>query len=205
MTLKLFYSPAACSLSPHIALREAGTRFTLEKVDLQTKKTEVNGDFLSVNPKGYVPALQLESGEVMTEGPAIVQYIAETFPKSQLAPAARTPDHYKLLEWLQFISFELQKNLSSLFNPALTPELKESVQALLVKRLNWVATQLEVRTYLVGDRFSVADGYLFTILNWSNFVGFDLSRWETIQEYMARIGSRPSVIAALEAEGLAKA
>jgi glutathione S-transferase len=202
MDMKLFYAPGACSLSPHIALREAGARFTLERVDLQTKRTETNADFIGVNPKGYVPALQLESGQVMTEGTAIVQYIADIFPKSQLVPAAGTPEHYKLLEWLGFISFELQKNLSSMFNPALTPALKESVMALLAKRLNWLATELETKTYLVGNRFTVADGYLFTILNWSNFVSLDLSPWKPIQEYMARIGSRPSVVAALKEEGL---
>jgi glutathione S-transferase len=200
--MKLFYAPAACSLSPHIALREAGARFTLEKVDLQTKMTETNADFIGVNPRGYVPALQLESGQVMTEGTAIVQYIADLFPNFQLAPPAGTPGHYKLLEWLGFISSELQRNLGTLFNPALTPELRESVLTLLAKRLNWLATQLEGKTYLVGDRFTVADGYLFTILNWSNFVGFELSPWKTIQEYMARIGSRPSVVAALKEEGL---
>jgi glutathione S-transferase len=200
--MKLFYAPAACSLSPHIALREAGARFTLQKVDLQTKKTQANADFLAVNPQGYVPALQLESGQVLTEGTAIVQYIADIFPNSQLAPAAGTAGHYKLLEWLGFISSELQRNLSSMFNPALTPELKESVLALLTRRLNWLATQLEGKTYLVGDRFTVADGYLFTILNWSNFVSLDLSPWKTIQEYMARVGSRPSVVAALKEEGL---
>jgi glutathione S-transferase len=200
--MKLFYAPAACSLSPHIALREAGARFTLEKVDLQTKRTQANADFLGVNPHGYVPALQLESGQVLTEGTAIVQYIADVFPSSQLAPAAGSPGHYKLLEWLGFISSELQRNLGSMFNPALTPELKESVRLQLAKRLNWLATQLEGKTYLVGDRFTVADGYLFTILNWSNFVGLDLSPWKTIQQYMARVGSRPSVVAALKEEGL---
>ena len=200
--MKLFYAPAACSLSPHIALREAGAKFKLEKVDLQTKKTETNADFLNVNPKGYVPALQLESGEVLTEGTMIVQYIADLFPKSQLAPAAGTPGHYKLLEWLGFISSELHRNLSPMFNPALTSELKESLMALVAKRLNWLATQLEGKTYLVGDRFTVADGYLFTILNWSNFIGLDLSPWKTIQGYMARVGSRPSVLAALKEEGL---
>ncbi|UHQ19372.1 glutathione transferase GstA [Lysobacter sp. KIS68-7] len=203
--MKLFYAPAACSLSPHIALREAGAKFTLEKVDLQTKKTEADSDFLGVNPKGYVPALQLDGGEVLTEGTMIVQYIADLFPKSQLVPAAGTPGHYKLLEWLGFISCELQRNLSPMFNPALTPELKESLMAVVAKRLDWLAAQLEGKTYLVGDRFTVADGYLFTILNWSNFVGLGLSPWKTIQEYMARIGSRPSVVAALKAEGLTPA
>lgn len=200
--MKLFYAPGACSLSPHIALLEAGARFTLEKVDLQTKRTQAKADFLGVNPQGYVPALQLESGQVLTEGTAIVQYIADLYPNAQLAPAAGTPGHYKLLEWLGFISSELQKNLGSLFNPALTPELKESVRALLAKRLNWLTTQLEGKTYLVGDRFTVADGYLFTILNWSHFVGLDLPPWKTLQEYMARVGARPSVIAALKEEGL---
>jgi glutathione S-transferase len=202
MNLKLYYSPAACSLAPHIALQDAGATFTLEKVDLQTKKAESNADFLTINPKGYVPALQLESGEVMTEVTAIVQYIAQTFPKSGLAPAAGTPDHYKLLEWLGFISLELHRNLATLFNPTLTPQVRESVLAVLAKRLDWLATQLAGKTYLVGNRFTVADGYLFTIMNWSNFVSFPLSPWKSIQEYLTRIGSRPSVIAALEAEGL---
>jgi glutathione S-transferase len=205
MTLKLFYTPAACSLSPHIALREAGATFSLEKVDLQSKKTETDADFITVNPKGYVPALQLESGKVMTEGTAIVQYIADMFPKSQLAPAAGTPERYELLEWLGFVSLELHRNISPLFNPALTAGLKESQMALVAKRLDWLATQLEGKTYLVGNGFTVADGYLFTILNWSNFIGLDLSPWKTIQAYKARIGSRPSVIAALQAEGLASA
>ena len=202
MKLKLYYAPAACSLSPHIALQEAGANFTLEKVDLQTKKTESGADFFTVNPKGYVPALQLENGQVMTEGTAIVQYIAQTFPKSELAPAAGTPDHYKLLEWIGFISLELHRNLGILFNPTLTPEFRESVRAVVAKRLDWLDTQLEGKAHLVGNRFTVADGYLFTILNWSHFLSYPLSPWKAIQEYMARIGSRRSVVAALKAEGL---
>ncbi len=200
--MKLFYTPGACSLSPHIALREAGANFTLEKVDLQTRRTETNADFTGVNAKGYVPALQLENGQVLTEVTAIVQYIADTFPNSSLAPATGTPGHYKLLEWLGFISTELHRNLGGMFNPALTPEWKESLTALLVKRLNWLAPQLEGKTYLLGDSFTIADSYLFTVLNWSNFISFDLTPWKPIQEYMARVGSRPSVVAALKEEGL---
>ncbi len=203
--MTLFYAPAACSLAPHIALREAGAGFTLEKVDLQTKKTETGADFTGVNPNGYVPALQLESGQVLTEVTAIVQYIADTFPGSRLAPPAGTAGRYKLLEWLGFISSELHRNLAGMFNPALTPELKASVMALLTKRLDWLARQLEGKIYLLDTGFTVADGYLFTVLNWSNFVGLDLAPWKAIQDYMARVGSRPSVVAALKDEGLVPA
>ncbi len=200
--MKLFYAPAACSLAAHIALREAGASFALEKVDLESKKTETGGDFFGTNPNGYVPALQFADGQVLTEVTAIVQYIADTFPDAHITPAAATPTHYKHLEWLGFISSELHRNLAAMFNPALTPELKASLMARVAKRLDWLAGQLQGKTYLQGDRFNVADGYLFTILNWRDFVGLDLSPWKTIQDYLARVGSRPNVVAALKEEGL---
>lgn len=200
--MKLFYMPGACSLSPHIALLEAGLPFTLEKVDSQTKTFGSGDDFNSVNGKGYVPALELDDGLVLTEGPAIVQYIADQRPATGLAPAAGTPDRYKLQEWLNFVTSELHKAMGSMFNPAQTPEWKEAVKATLSKRLDWLSKQLGGKRYLMGDTFTVADGYLFTVLGWARHVGFDLSRWPLVQDYAARVGARPKVVEAMRAEGL---
>jgi glutathione S-transferase len=202
MIMKLFYTPGACSLSPHIALREAGLPFTLHKVDLGTKKVESEGDYTEVNGKGYVPALQLDNGEVLTEGPAIVQYIADQKPDAGIAPRAGTMERYKLQEWLNFITSEIHKPMGSMFNPAQTPEWKEAVKANLAKRLDWLSKQLEGKSYLMGDSFSVADGYLFTVLGWAKIVGFDLSRWPVITQYTANIAKRPTVVEAMKAEGL---
>ena len=202
--MKLFYSPGACSLSPHIALLEAGIPFTLSKVDLKTKKLESGDDFNGVNGKGYVPVLQLDNGQILTEGPAIVQYIADQKPAAGLAPAAGTTERYKLQEWLNFISSEIHKPMGSMFNPAQTPEWKEAVKATLSKRLDWLSKQLEGKQYLMGETFSVADGYLFTILGWAKMVSFDLGRWPVIQQYIVRVGQRPKVLEAMKAEGLVK-
>jgi glutathione S-transferase len=202
--MKLFYAPGACSLSPHIALREAGLPFTLHKVDLKAKTIESGGDFNGINGKGYVPALQLDSGEVLTEGPAIVQYIADQKPAAAIAPAAGSPERYRLQEWLNFISSELHKPMGSMFNPAQTAEWKEAVKATLSKRLDWLAKQLDNKSHLMGERFSVADGYLFTVLGWASHVGFDLGKWPILQQYSARIAARPKVAEALKAEGLVK-
>ena len=200
--MKLFYTPGACSLSPHIALLEAGLPFTLSKVDLKNKKLESGEDFNGINGKGYVPVLQLDDGQVLTEGSAIVQYIADLKPAAGLAPAAGTVERYRLQEWLNFITSELHKPMGSMFNPAQTPEWKESVKATLSKRLDWLSKQLEGKQYLLGDKFSIADGYLFTILNWAGMVKFDLAPWPVIQQYAARVGQRPKVVEALKAEGL---
>ena len=202
MIRKLFYTPGACSLSPHIALREVGLPFTLHKVDLGTKKVESEGDYTEVNGKGYVPALELDNGEVLTEGPAIVQYIADQKPDAGIAPRAGTMERYKLQEWLNFITAELHKPMGSMFNKAQTPEWKEAVKANLAKRLDWLSKQLEGKSYLMGDSFSVADGYLFTVLGWAKLVGFDLSRWPVITQYCANIAQRPTVVEAMKAEGL---
>jgi len=202
--MKLFYSPGACSLSPHIALREAGLSFSLHKVDLKAKTVDSGEDFNGVNGKGYVPALELDSGEVLTEGPAIVQYIADQKPGAGLAPANGTMARYKLQEWLNFITTELHKPLGSMFNPAQTAEWKEAVKATLAKRLDWLARQLAGKQYLMGEKFTVADGYLFTVLGWAPHVGFDLGKWPVIQQYAGRIGQRPKVVEALQAEGLVK-
>ena len=202
--MKLFYSPGACSLSPHIALLEAGIPFSLQKVDLKEKKIDSGEDFHGVNGKGYVPALQLDNGEVLTEGPAIVQYIADQKPAAGIAPPAGSMERYRLQEWLNFITSEIHKSMGSMFNPAQTPEWKEAVKATLSKRLDWLSTQLEGKQYLMGDKFSVADGYLFTVLGWAKLVGFDLGKWPVIQQYAARIGQRPKVVEAMKAEGLIK-
>jgi glutathione S-transferase len=201
-SMKLYYSPGACSLSPHLALREAGLPFSLEKVDLQTKTVESGGDFNAVNPKGYVPALELDDGRLLTEGPAIVQYIADRNPAAGIAPAAGTMERYDLQAWLTFIGTEIHKTLGSMFNPAQTAEWKAAAKATLTKRLDWLASQLDGRQFLVGDKFSVADGYLFTVLRWAEPLAFDLSPWPSIQQYVARIGQRPKVIEAMQAEGL---
>jgi len=202
--MKLYYSPGACSLSPHIVLREAGIPFTLHKVDLKAKKVESGEDYHGVNGKGYVPALHLDNGQTLTEGPAIVQYIADQKPASGLAPAAGTMDRYKLQEWLNFITSEVHKSMGSFFNPAQTPEWKEAVKVTLSKRLDWLAQQLQGKQYLMGDKFSVADAYLFTVLGWANHAGFDLSKWPVITQYVARVGARPKVVEAMKAEGLVK-
>ena len=201
--MKLYYSPGACSLSPHIALREAGLPVTLAKVDLKAKTVEGGENFLDVNPKGYVPALRLDDGQVLTEGPAIVQYIADLQPGSGLAPAAGTTERYRLQEWLNFVSTEVHKPMGSMFNPAQTKEWKEAVQAGLAKRLDWLESELSGRDYLMGKAFTVVDGYLFTVLGWGKYVGFDLGKWPAVGRYLGRIAGRPAVAEALKAEGLA--
>jgi glutathione S-transferase len=202
--MKLYYTPGACSLSPHIALREAGLSFDLEKVDLQTKKTEKGGDFKQINPKGYVPVLELDDGQRLTEGPAIVQYIADRKPESGLAPKAGALERYRLQEWLNFIGTELHKTFGALFNPAITPDWKRATLERADQRLGWLAEQLEGKQYLLGDRFTVADGYLFTVLNWGPHLKIDIGQRAALKDYQARVGSRPKVQEALKAEGLAR-
>jgi glutathione S-transferase len=203
-TMKLYFSPGACSLSPHIALLEAGLDFTLERVDVRAKQTASGRDFLTINPKGYVPALEMNDGAVLTEGPAIVQFIADLAPDRQLAPANGTLERYRLVEWLNFISTELHKSFSPLFRPTSTEDMKEAARAHLTNRLNWLAGQLEGRDYLMGSQFTVADAYLFTVLGWANFVQFDLAQWPVFAAYMQRVAARPAVQQALRAEGLLK-
>lgn len=200
--MKLYYVPGACSLSPHIVLREGGLAFELEKVDLATRKTESGADFFTINPKGYVPALRLDDGLVMTEGPAIVQFIADQNPKAGLAPPATRRERYELQAWLNFISAELHKQYSPLFNPACTPDQRKAVLETLSRRYTYVADQLKSRDYIFGNAFTVADAYLFTVTNWANFVKFDLGQWPSLVAYQQRIGSRPAVQQALKAEGL---
>jgi len=203
--MKLYYMPGACSLSPHIALREAGIDFELVKVDGKTKKTETGADFNAVNPKSYVPALQLDDGKVMTEAAALVQFIADQKPGAKLAPAAGTAERAALQEWLTFISSEIHKGTGPLFNPQIPDSWKAVVLDKLASRYDYLAKHLDKNQYLMGAAFSVADGYLFTVLNWTNFLGIDLGKWPALKAYQARIAARPAVQAALKAEGLLKA
>jgi glutathione S-transferase len=202
--MKLYYSPGACSLSPHIVLREAGLPFTLVKVDLAAKKTEDGGDYLAVNSKGAVPALQLDDGQILTEGPAIVQYLADQKPESGLAPRAGTFARYRLMEMLNYVTSEMHKGFSPLFNPKVSGEWKESTLANLAKKFDWLSTQLAGKTFLVGDSFTVADAYLFVVLGWTKPTKIDLSKWPVLAAYRANIAQRPKVAEAMRAEGLLK-
>lgn len=202
--MKLYYSTGACSLSPHIVLREAGFPFELERVNLASKKTAAGEDYLAVNPKGYVPALKLDSGEILTEGPAIVQYLADKAPGKQLAPEAGTMARYHLIEWLNFISTELHKAFSPLFKPNTPEETKQAARDTISARINIVEKQLQGRDYLTGNQFSVADAYLFTVLNWARPMKFDLGQWPAVEAYMQRVAARPAVHDAMKAEGLIK-
>lgn len=203
--MKLYFSPGACSLSPHIVLREAGYQFATEKVSLADKKTESGKDYRSINPKGYVPALELDDGEILTEGPAIVQFLADKAPDKHLAPAAGTMERYRLIEWLNFISTELHKSFSPLFKPHTPEESRQAARDTIAARLDIVARQLQDKEYLTGNQFTVADAYLFTVLNWSGHVKIDLGLWPALQTYVQRVAARPAVREALLAEGLIKA
>lgn len=201
--MKLYYAPGACSLSPHISLREAGVAFEIIKVDTVTHRTESGADFKAINPKGYVPALVLESGDVITEGAAVVQYIADRFPTAKLAPENGTLERTRLQEQLNFISSELHKAFSPLFNKTASTEAKEAATAQLVKRFGNLEGQFaDGRPYLLGDAFTVADAYLFTVINWSNHTGVSLAPFPRLNAYLQRIGERPAVRAAMQAEGL---
>jgi len=196
--MRLYYATGTCALSPHIALLEAGLKFDLEKVDIRAKKLADGGDYLQINPKGYVPALKTDDGQVLTEGPAIVQYIADLKPESGLAPRNGSFERYRLQEWLNFISTEIHKQFSPLFNPAY--ESNEYSKGNLSKRFEYLNKLLESRKFLLGDGFTVADGYLYTVLNWAKPLGIDLARWPALASYHAGIASRPKVQEALSAE-----
>ena len=202
--MKLYFSPGACSLSPRIALLEAGLPFDTQRVDTKTKELVGGGDFWAVNSKGYVPALELDNGQVLTEGPAIVQYIADQKPESGLAPRAGTMERYRLQEWLNFITSEIHKQFGPMFVPNTPAEYKEILKDKLAKRFDWISKQLDGKSYLMGETFTVADGYLFTVLNWCQWVGIDLANWPVLAAYQARVSARPKVQEALKAEGLIK-
>ena len=199
--MKLYYSPGACSLSPHIVLRELGLPFTLERVDFKTGKTASGSDFKAINPKGYVPALELDDKQVLTEGPAIVQYLADRVPDQGLAPAPGSFDRVRLQEWLTFIGTELHKSFSPLFRPG-PDETKAAAKQRIRNWLDWLEPQLGARPYLLGDRISVADIYLWVVTGWSAYVDLPLEGWPNLVAWRSRIAGRPAVQAALQAEGL---
>jgi glutathione S-transferase len=202
--MKLYYYPGACSLAPHIVAREAGIPLTLEKVDLANRTTETGASYLAINPKGYVPALGLQDNSVLTEASAIIQYLADSQTAADLAPAAGTIERYRLLEWLGFISTEIHKGFGPLWNPATPDAVKTATKERLATRFAYLDEKLGSQSFLMGAKFTIADAYLFTVVNWTNFHGIDLSPFPNLQAFQARIAARPAVQQALEAEGLLK-
>ncbi|AIN18956.1 MULTISPECIES: glutathione transferase GstA [Yersinia] len=198
--MKLFYKPGACSLSPHIVLREAGLDFSIESVDLATKKTETGEDYLRINPKGQVPALLLDDGSLLTEGVAIVQYLADIVPDRQLIAPSGTLSRYHAIEWLNFVATELHKGFSPLFNPKTPDEYKAIARERLDKQFSYVDSELAKHDYLLGSKFSVADAYLFTVTRWANALKLDIKQRSHLDKYMARVAGRPAVKEALAAE-----
>jgi glutathione S-transferase len=202
--MKLYYSPGACSLSPHIVLREAGLAFEPVLASTKTHQLLDGTDYYSINPKGYVPLLELDSGERLTEGPAIMQYIADQAPEKKLAPPYGTMERYRVQEWLNFITSELHKGFGVMFNPAMPEEAKGVMRTRLGTRLKWVDAQLEGKQYLMGDSFTLPDAYLFTVTNWGQRVGVDTSDLKNLTAFQARMAARPAVQEAMKAEGLLK-
>lgn len=200
--MKLFFKAGSCSLAPHIVLKESGLAFDTEAVDLKSKVTASGAQYMEINPKGYVPALMLDSGELLTEGPAITQYIADQVPEKKLAPANGTIGRYRLQSWLTFIGTELHKSFGPFFNPQATQEWKDAAMANIERRLTYADQQLKGQDYLLGQDFSVADAYLFTVLSWTKYLKLDLARWSNLQAFQGRVAARPAVQAAMKAEGL---
>ncbi len=203
--MKLYYAPGACSLSPHITLCESGLPFDLVKVDLKAKTTEHGDDYTTINPKGAVPALGLDDGSVLTEGPAIVQMIADKAQAKNLAPANGSTERYRLQEWLNFISTDLHKSFGPLFQPTLSDETKQFFKDRIAKYFSYVDKQLAGKNYLMGSQFSVADGYLFVMLAWAGRMKIDITSFPNLVAYQARVAARPAVVAAMTSEGLLKA
>ena len=200
--MKLFLKPGSCSLASHIVLEEIGRPYETEAVDLAKKVTASGADFWAINPKGYVPALLLDDGDLLTEGPAILQYLADQAPELNLAPANGSKARYQLQSWLTFIGTEVHKNFSPFFNPAATPEMKELARANLQRRLGYVNDQLAGGDFLMGSTYSVADAYLFTVVGWAKYIQLDLSAWPHLIAFQARVAARPATQRALKAEGL---
>ncbi|HEX6013648.1 MAG TPA: glutathione transferase GstA [Geminicoccaceae bacterium] len=202
--MKLYYAPGVCSLSPHVVLREAGLDFELERVDLAAKKTETGADYRPINPKGYVPALQLDDGQVLTEGAAIVQYVADSRPEARLAPPAGTLERARVQEHLNFVASELHQAFSPLFSPATSAEAKDAARARVRQRLDDIERMLsDGRRFLTGDQFTVADAYLFVVAGWAKPTEIGLASWPNVEAFVSRVGEREAVRAALRAEGLA--
>jgi glutathione S-transferase len=202
--MQLYFSPGACSLASHITVRETGLPVELKRADTKTKKLEDGSDYFAVNSKGSVPALRLDNGQVLTEGPVIMQYLADQKPESKLAPKNGTIERYRLQEWLNYITSEIHKGFSPLFNPAATDAVKTYTVQNLEKKFDWLNKQLAGKQFLTGSDFTIADAYLFVVANWSNFVGIDLNRWPALKEFQDRVAARPKVKEAMEAEGLLK-
>lgn len=198
--MKLYYAPDTCSLSPHIVLRELGLSFDLVKVDNRTKRTADGRDFRTINPKGYVAALELDDGQVLTEGPAIIQYLADIAPERGLAPRAGTWERVRLQEWLNFVATEIHAGSAPLFNAALPEEALACFRTRLSRRFDFLQDVLRSQDYLTGPSFGIADAYLFTVLGWCRFFAIDLGQWPALQAYVQRVGSRPAVLASLHAE-----
>lgn len=202
--MKLYYSPGACSLSPHIVASELGLDVQLEKVDTKSHTLASGGDYFKVNPKGYVPALEIKAGQILTEGPAIVQYLGDQKPELGLVPAAGTVERYRLQEMLGYINSELHKTYSPLFNPNTNPETVEERKGYLKKRYQYLDEILGRHEYLLGEKFTAADAYLFTVTNWAGYVKLDLSGFPNIQAFQKRVAARPAVQKAMKEEGLIK-
>jgi len=202
--MKLYFSPGACSLSPHIVLNEAGFNYEVERVDLANKKTEKGADFLAINPKGYVPVLELDDGQILTEGPAIVQYLGDQKPASGIVPQAGTIERARAQEWLNFITSELHKTYSPLFRSTTPDEYKKLAREYLAKRLAVLDKHLAGKPYILGDKFTAPDAYAFTVLRWSKFTGVDLSPFPNIKAFMERVAARPKVQETMKQEGMLK-
>lgn len=200
--MKLFYMKGACSLASYIALKEAGIEFEAAEVDHQSRKTSDGKSLDSINSKGYVPVLRLDSGEILTENVAVLQYIADRNPGAQLAPAPGTLERYRLVELLAYINSEVHKNFGPLFDPSASNDVKSFATTNLKKRLSWLDKALGSKNYLMGERFTVADAYLYVVLTWADHVGIDLNQWPALKRHNERVGVRPSVIAARKAEGM---
>ena len=200
--MKLYYSPGACSMAPHIVAREAGYKLELEKVDIPNKKTSDGSDYWAINPKGYVPALQLDDGKVLTEVGVIIQYLADQKPESGLAAKPGSMERYHQMEAVNFAATEVHKQLGALFNPKMTPEMKEVQMGTIERRFNALEKLLAGKQFITGDKFTIADAYLFTVLRWTGPLKVDLGKWPNIKNLVARVGARPAVQETLKAEGL---
>ena len=202
--MKLYYSPGACSLAPHIVLREAGQAFTLRKVDTAKHVTAVGEDYYTINPKGMVPILELDDGSRLSEGPVIAQFIADRAGASTLMPPAGSIERYRVMEWQNYITSELHKSFTPLFNPELDAAAKQTLSTVLRKKLEWVDGQLSGQDFLTGNAFTAADAYLFTVAGWGKYAGVDIGGLANLSAYLDRVAARPAVQAALKAEGLLK-
>ena len=202
--MKLYYSPGACSMAPHIVAREAGHKLELEKVDIPAKKTAGGEDFWTINPKGYVPALKMDNGQVLTEVGVIIQYLADQKPESGLTAKMGTMERYRQMEAVNFAATEVHKQLGALFNPKMTPEMREVQLGTVERRFNALEKILTGKQYLTGDNYTVADAYLFTVLNWTKGLKIALDKWPNIKSFVARVAARPAVQETMKTEGLLK-